>query len=103
MAKRYRYAFVKKRESRRGKISVVLAIISVLLFIAAMAVDIWEVPVPHLVGGLCLLGALLSLYGFFAGILSFSEKNRGNTTGIIGSISCGIIVIIWLGLYLTGV
>lgn len=103
MAKRYRYAFIKKRESRRGKLSLGLAIASVCLFLAAMAADIWGSPIPHLTGGLCLLGALFSLYGFFAGILSFSEKNRGNATGIGGSIACGIIVILWLGLYLTGV
>ena len=33
---------------------------------------------------------------------SFGEKNVSNRLSIIGSISCGIIMIGWLTLFLTG-
>ena len=103
MAKRYRYAFTKKKEARRGKWAVGLAIASVCLFLMALVADVVALKVPHLVGGLCLLGALLSVYGFLEGIISFAEKDREHFTSVVGSILCGIIVIIWLGIYLAGV
>ena len=36
MAKRYRYAFVKKQEARKGKLSTGLAAASLVLFLAAV-------------------------------------------------------------------
>ena len=42
-------------------------------------------------------------YGFIMGLLSFSEAGKGHKTSIIGSITNGIIMILWLGIYLTGV
>ena len=38
MARRYRYAIIKKKEPGKGKLSVGLAIASLLLFVAAVAV-----------------------------------------------------------------
>ena len=102
MAKRYRYAFIKKKEAWRGKVSVALAIASVALFVAAMVCEVVEVAVPHLTGTLCLLGTLFSAYGFLEGLISFREKNREHFTSIVGSIACGIIFIVWLGLYFWG-
>ena len=36
MAKRYRYAFAKKREAQQGKLSAVLAAVSLVLFVTAV-------------------------------------------------------------------
>ena len=36
MAKRYRYAFAKKREAQQGKLSAVLAAVSLGLFVTAV-------------------------------------------------------------------
>ena len=36
MAKRYRYAFTKKREAQKGKLSAVLAVVSLVLFVTAV-------------------------------------------------------------------
>ena len=58
--------------------------------------------VGFIVGGVGLFATLLSVYGFIMGLLSFSEEGRSHKTSIIGSISNGIIMIIWLGIYLTG-
>ena len=58
--------------------------------------------VGFIVGGVGLFATLLSVYGFIMGLLSFSEEGRSHKTSIIGSISIGIIMIIWLGIYLTG-
>ena len=78
MARRYRYSFTKKKEAGKGQYGFVT-------------------------GGVCLFAALLSIYGFIMGLLSFSEAGKGHKTSIIGSITNGIIMILWLGIYLTGV
>lgn len=103
MAKRYRYAFTKKKQSARGTASAVTAVLSVLLLGAAV---IYAVFAPeerfYVTGGICLFAALLSVYGFFAGLAGFSEKDKAHTAGVFGSIANGLIMIVWLGLYLGG-
>lgn len=39
MARRYRYAFAKKKEAQKGKLSTGLAIASLILFAAAILLD----------------------------------------------------------------
>jgi hypothetical protein len=104
MAKRFRYAFAKKKEAAKGKLSLGLAIASFLLFVAAVLVSFFlGESFGFLVGGLSVFGMLLSVYGFVMGLLSFSEENRKHATSIIGSIVNGMVVIIWIGIFLTGV
>ena len=50
-----------------------------------------------------LFAMLLSAYGFALGLSSFSEENRKHRTSMIGSILNGVILVIWLGLFLSGV
>lgn len=104
MAKRYRYAFVRKKEAKKGKLSIGLTISSLLLFAAAITVS-FLIPEQYafVTGGISLFAMLLSVYGFIMGLSSFSEENRMHRTSMIGSISNGIIVVMWLGLYLLGV
>ena len=56
-----------------------------------------------LIGGTGLFAMLLSAYGFALGLSSFSEENRKHRTSMIGSILNGVILVIWLGLFLSGV
>lgn len=104
MAKRYRYAFAKKKEAGKGKLSAGLAIASFLLFFAAILLAFFlEGSYGFLVGGVSLFAMLLSVYGFFMGLMSFSEENRKHVTSIAGSIANGVIMVCWLGLFLMGV
>ena len=41
MAKRYRYAFAKKKEAQKGKLSTVLAAVSFVLFVIAVLLAFW--------------------------------------------------------------
>ena len=100
MARRYRYAFAKKREAAKGKWSVGLAAASLVLFIVAVVLD---GKLGGLIGGTGLFAMLLSAYGFALGLSSFSEENRKHRTSMIGSILNGVILVIWLGLFLSGV
>lgn len=104
MARRYRYAFAKKEEARKGKLSVGLAAASFLLFLTAVALAyLLEGSLGYIVGGIGLFAMLLSVYGFIMGLASFSEVKRNHRTSIIGSIANGVIMVGWLGLFLMGV
>ena len=104
MAKRYRYAFVKKQEARKGKLSTGLAAASLVLFLAAvMLACVFNGKMGYIVGGISLFAMLLSVYGFIMGLKSFSEENRTHKAGMIGSIANGIIMIGWLGIFLMGI
>ena len=53
-------------------------------------------------GALGLSGILFALVGFIIGVKSFSGKNIKYKYPKIGSIMCGIIFVIWLGVALGG-
>lgn len=104
MTKRYRYAFVKKKEAKNGKWSVFLACMSFVLFWTAVAVNYF---LPEscgvIVGGVSAFAMMLSVYGFGVGLRGFSEEDRMHKSSIVGSICNGLIMIAWLVLYLMGV
>ena len=52
MAKRYRYSFTKKKEAEKGKVSLVIAILSFLLLVTAVAMaDLLEGSYGFVTGG----------------------------------------------------
>ena len=103
MARRYRYSFTKKKEAKKGKLSAGLAAASFLLFITAVALAYFlDTSLGFLVGGVGLFATLLSVYGFIMGLLSFSEEGKSHKTSIIGSIANGLIMVVRLGIYMTG-
>ena len=103
MARRYRYAFAKKKEAQKGKLSTGLAAASLILFITAVLLAFFmNGEFGYIVGGVSLCAMLLSIYGFAMGLKSFSEENRTHRTSMIGSIANGIIMIGWLGIFLLG-
>ena len=55
MAKRYRYAFAKKREAQQGKLSAVLAAVSLVLFVTAVLLAFFlQGQYGYIVGGISL-------------------------------------------------
>ena len=80
MARRYRYAIIKKKEPGKGKLSVGLAIASLLLFVAAVtAAYMLGGKFGFIIGGVCLFAALLSAYGFVMGLYSGVERSSQGT------------------------
>ena len=104
MAKRYRYSIIKRKEAGKGKLSVGLAAASLILFAAAVLTAYGlNGRYGFIVGGICLFAAMLSVYGFIMGLLSFSEEKRMHHTSTVGSILNGVIMVGWLGFFLMGV
>ncbi len=103
MANEKKYHFRENVQSEGGRISTILAVLSFLLFIAAAAVSyVSKGNAGSFAGCMAFAGAAISIYGFRQGMKSFAEKNVSNRLSIIGSISCGIIMIGWLTIFLTG-
>lgn len=103
MARRYRYSFTRRRESGKGKGSIVLSILSAVLFVVAVGFTVFA-PADYLfvAGGICLFAAFVSVYGFILGLIGFSEPDAAHNTCIAGAIANGVIMIFWLGMYLGG-
>lgn len=104
MAKRYRYAFARQKEAEKGIWSAALAGLSLLMFFLAVLVSfLMNGKGGTVVGGLCIFAMLTSIYGFIQGLRSFSEEKRSHTSSIAGSIANGVIMVMWLGMFLLGV
>lgn len=102
--KRYKYAFAQKRHSQKGITSTVFAGISLGIFcIASLCSLAFHGKGGMYLGALGLTAIGLSVYGFILGLRSFSEKNRDQLFCKIGALGNGLLMIIWLALFLIGV
>ena len=99
-----KYKFSKKAHSKGGRDATIMAVIAALLFAASILLSYFmDGKAGSYVGGLALVTALTSVYGFAIGMNSFKEKEVSPALSIVGSISCGIIMVAHLTLFLAGI
>ena len=80
MARRYRYAFAKKREASKGKWSVGLAAASLVLFIAAVVLALFfDGKLGGLIGGTGLFCHAAFCIWLYTGAFQLFRKKTGNT------------------------
>lgn len=104
MAKRFRYTSVLQPEAQGGAASIVMAVISIVLFVAGVVCSyLFGGSGGEYLGAIGLAAMLLSICGFFIGLRSFSEKDRSHRYSTIGAMANGIISVGWLALFLIGV
>lgn len=104
MAKEQKYKFTKPEQSKGGKFSSIMALVSAGIFAVAVVISwAYSGKAGSSVGGLAFIAMLLSVYGFIVGMKSFSEKDVSPVLSVVGSIACGVIMVCWLTLFLTGV
>lgn len=102
--KRYKYSFTKKRHTRGGVESSILALVSCLLFLgAAICALALNGQGGMYLGALGILALGLSVYGFILGLKSFSEQNREFLYSKVGSVANGVLTVIWIALFLVGI
>ena len=102
--KRYKYSFTKKRHTRGGVESSILALVSCLLFLgAAICALALNGQGGMYLGALGILTLGLSVYGFILGLKSFSEQNREFLYSKVGSVANGVLMVIWIALFLVGI
>ena len=99
--KNQRYQFIKKKHAKGGRESVILAAVSLALFLICVIISyVMGGRAGIYVGGLSVIAMLLAAFGFVIGMRSFQEKGVSPLLSIIGSIGCGVVVVGWLTLYL---
>ena len=102
--KRYKCSFTKKRHTRGGVESSILALMSGLLFFgAAICSLVMSGQGGMYLGAMGILALGLSVYGFILGLKSFSEQNRAFLYSKIGSVANGVLMVIWIALFLVGI
>lgn len=103
MSKRYNYSFVDKKTGSKQKRPLILAGVSALLLAAAAVISIAAGGAGGaFLGGFGLGGMLFALWGFISSIKMLSKRMTARMV-FAGAISCGIMFIVWLALFLIGV
>ncbi|MCQ2509797.1 MAG: hypothetical protein MJ116_04975 [Lachnospiraceae bacterium] len=103
MAKKYKYSFAGKKEVREGRGAIVLSTLALALFFISIIISyISEGNAGVIVGAFGLFSILCAVYGFSVGISVLKSKKKGHTIAAIGSISSGIVAILWLTVFLMG-
>lgn len=104
MAKKNKYSFVKKKHSGQGIASTFFAGISFGIFcIGAVCALIFHGKGGLYLGAFGLIAIAFSIYGFIIGLKSFSEKNKDQLFCKIGAVGNGVLMVIWLALFLIGI
>ncbi|QOV18039.1 hypothetical protein INP51_08200 [Blautia liquoris] len=102
--KKYKYSLEPDIKSKKGWESIVAAGISLALLLAGAVISlVMKGNGGTFLGAMGLFSFLLSAYGFYLGIQSFSEKNVNHRYSTIGSMASGILAVLWLALFLTGI
>ena len=102
--KKFRYSFAPDANAKGGVAAAVSAGVSLaLLLITAVISFAFEGRGGVYLGAIGLFALLLSGYGFYLGIRSFSEKHVNHRYSIIGSLSSGVLAVLWLALFLVGI
>lgn len=102
--KKYKYSFAPDQNSKGGIQAVILSGISLfLLLLTALISGAFQGKGGNYLGAFGLFSFLTASYGFLLGIKSFSEKNVNHRYSMIGSLLGGILAVLWLGIFLTGI
>ena len=101
--KRYKYSLTNKNYAAGGVVSTGCAGISLGLFcLAALCSMAYHGNGGPYLGALGLAALGISIYGFIMGLRGFSEKHKSQRFCKIGAMSNGVIMILWLALFLVG-
>lgn len=103
MAKKYKYSFAGKKEVREGRGALVLSALALALFFISITISyISEGNAGIAVGAFGLFSLLCAAYGFYLGMSVLKLRQKGHTIATIGSITSGIVAILWLTVFLLG-
>jgi len=104
MANRKRYRFTDAVQSVDGRRAVILAVLSAVLFAAAVFISFLQKGAGGAaVGCIGVTAILLAGYGFRLGVRSFREKDVSPVLSVAGSILSGIMLLLWLTMFLRGI
>ena len=101
--KRYKYSLTNKNHAAKGVVSTACAGISFgILCVASLCSMAYHGNGGIYLGAMGLAALGISIYGFIMGLRSFSEKHKNQRFCKIGAMANGVIMVIWLALFLVG-
>lgn len=104
MADKKRYTFIEKEHPEGGVFSAKIALASLILLVLDVAISFfYQGNAGMFTGAIAFTGMLLALYGLVCGMRSFSEKDAAPAFPAAGSIGSGIMLIVYLALFLAGI
>lgn len=93
--------FSDRHISVGGVLSIALGSVAILLVIAGVTLSFMhQGEGPLLVGALGIAAVLFDLAGLVIGLLSFKESDKYYKTSIVGSMMCGIFLVLLIGIIL---
>lgn len=100
---KHKYKFTNKKHSIGGVISSLMALSAIVLIVLAVVRSFKARGIGgESVGILALLALAFSVFGFITGLLSYRENDRYYTFSFIGSLFNGVILVLLIMLFLTG-
>ncbi len=102
MAK-HKNKFSDRRHSVGGVISTVMAVASLVMFVMAVHRSYGaRGEGDSLVGSYALSSMMFAFFGLITGLMSYKEPDRYHTFSFIGSLTSGIMTVLMIMLYITG-
>ena len=99
--KRYKYAFTRKKHTKGGKLSSILAFASFLG--SAICSMMMGGKGGLYLGAAGFIAIGFSVYGFILGLKSFSEENRNVLYSKVGAVANGLLTVLWITMFLIGI
>lgn len=100
--KRNNYKFADKKHSKRGKVSLTLAILSLLLGIGMVVLSVQNGGNANVyVGSAGIFSLLLAAVSLMIGITSLKEESY-KLFPVLGSICSGLVLAGWIAVYAVG-
>ncbi len=104
MAKKYKYSFTQKNESKEGLEALLFAAISFAVFLILIILSFaFSGEGSRVLGALGLAAMLLALYGCCLGLKGLAGRGRRKRYAASGTICAGVVAILWLAVFLVGV
>ena len=96
--------FAVKKNSKRGKRSIILAAVSAAGFVfCVIASSLSGGEGASYIGAVGLGCALLALYGCILGLKELSMDEKSHKKPFAGAIASGVVFIIWMAIFITGI
>lgn len=103
MKKNHRLSVVDKKETRQDKFAVLLSVVSGLAMVFCIVMSIvYKGKGGTYLGAVGLAAALLALYGCVLSFRTLYRKRRGSRLLYTGAIMGGVLFILWMAVFLSG-
>lgn len=104
MKNNYKFSVIDKKEKKEGRLSVILSLISAAAFaFCIIAATVQKGQGAAYIGAIGLAAALFALYGCVLSLRRLFERKKGSKLLYLGAILGGVLFILWMAVFLSGV